>query len=282
MKACSAAGAAVAAILAATADAQVYEFRWVERHGQTTVPAGAVVAPDGPTVAGHTDSDATILLYLEARVIGGGALGIGEFEGDVVTNEPYFGGGGAFLGMPSTQPVPTAGTIVNAARASSAYAPSYKGYVNGDGEPLPTGRAVFNPFRLLADYGDTAQGVLNDADPGWDGLQAPAFRGAYRFKGHSRQAEYDANVVDGSEFGLGEFVPILTVRYDLASLTPRTINFTFNGQIRGFTEFTNSLPTGLPFVPFSATYSVQIIPAPGSAALLVLGGLAAARRSRRA
>lgn len=259
---------------------QTIEYRWVERHGQTAIGPGAQVAPDGPTVVGHTDSDLTILLTLEARVVGQGpALGISTFIGNVVTNDP-FGTHGAFMGQSATTPNVAPGLVVNSARATAAYAPSYQGYVDEDDNPLPAGRGIFNPFRQIANLGDISNGALNDNSGSMAGLQAPAFNGVYELFGNLAQADYTNNLNTGAEFGLGVFVPLFAVRYDVNTIDLSQLTFTFTGYITSFSGFASGQPVEAQTIDASTTYTVSIIPAPGAAAVLALAGVAAVRRRR--
>lgn len=274
------------AAFAGAASAQTIEFRWVERHGQASIGPGAVVAPDAANVTGHTNTDATILLYLEARVTGGNAAGISTFGGDVNTNDTFGTGRGSFLGQATTQAGAPAGLLVNAGRSISAYAPSYQGYVDADGNALPAGRGVFNPFRQVANLGDNAQGVLNDTipdsagNPASLGLQLPTFNVVQRIFGNVAQGDYTNNNTDGHQFGLGQYIPLFIVRYDVTNLTARTLTFTYNGFITAFSGFVAGQPVEAATVNIAPTYTVTITPAPGAAALLGLGGLVAARRRR--
>lgn len=266
--------------VSAAAIAQPIEYRWVERHGQTSIGPGATVAPDGPTVDGHSATDATILLTLEARVLtGGSARGLSTFAGNLVTNDLY-NTGGQFMGQVSTTPSIAPGTTVNFARATAAYAPSLHSYIDGDGAPLPSGRGIFNPFRQIANLGDVANGVLNDEAPAVAGLQPPEFNSVIAMVGSLSQAHYLSNAGNPAGIGLGEFVPLFIVRYDVTSLEPRTLTFTYNGMIASFFLFSNGNPLLASSIEFSSTYSVDIVPAPGSAGVLALAGIAAVRRRR--
>lgn len=279
---------AVAALAGAAQAQNTIEYRWVERHGQTTIGPGATPVA-GATVAGvGTGTDATIILTLEARVVGqGNALGISTFGGDVVSNDPFNttrntgGNTQGFLSVASTQGGAPAGLHVNAAFSNSNWAPSYVPYPDGDGGFLGTGRGIFNPFRQIANLGDNAQGVANDNDGATAGLQNPTNNVLQRLFGNMSFGDYQNNEDGPGRLGLGSFIPLFVVRYDVTDLTARNLTITFNGFITAFAGYADGQPVqAISATGISTTYTVSIVPAPGAAALLGLGGLVATRRRR--
>jgi len=274
---------AVAAFAGAASAQNTIEFRWVERHGQTSIPAGAVPLVGDSAVVG-TGLDATILLALEARVSGGNAIGISTFGGDVNTNQAYLSGS-AFFGTGSTQGGATPGTRVNNTRSSAVFETNYVGYVDVNGDPLGTGRGVFNPFRQIANLGDNAQGVLNDTNASLAGLQLPATNVVQRIFGNMANDVFLDNSA-AAEFGLvdadadDDYIPLFITRLDVTSLELRTITITYAGFITAFSSYANGQPVESTTSTISTTYTVSVVPAPGAAALLGLGGLVVARRRR--
>jgi uncharacterized protein (TIGR03382 family) len=266
---------------AGAANAQTIEFRWTERHGQTEIGPGALpIAGDTTSVGNGTDG--TLLLFLEARVVGGNALGISTFGGNVVTNDPFNptrntnGSQQGFLSAAADASAP--GTNVNNARSTAAFAPSYGAWVNGDGDPLPAGRGVFNPFRQVANLGNAANGILDDVDGTTPGLQTPATNSVINIFGNMAQADFDNNA--GNNFGADGFIPLFIVRYDVTDLSARSLTFTYEGFVTAFSGFAGGLAVEAATVEGSTSYTVNIVPAPGAAALLGLGGLVALRRRR--
>ncbi|MBX3406359.1 MAG: hypothetical protein KF869_06310 [Phycisphaeraceae bacterium] len=275
--------------LAGAAQAQnTIEYRWVERHGQNSIGPGAVPVA-GATAAGvGTPTDATIILTLEARVIGqGNALGISSFGGDVNSTDPFNptrntgGNTQGFLSTTSTQGGAPAGLHVNAAFANTNWAQSYAPYPDGDGGFLSTGRGIMNPFRQIANLGDNAQGVANDADGATAGLQNPANNVLQRLFGNMSFGDFGNNEDGPARLGLGSFIPLFVVRYDVTDLTARSLVISFNGFISAFSGYADGQPVvAVADTAVSASYTINIVPAPGAAALLGLGGLVAARRRR--
>lgn len=278
-------------VLAGTAMAQnTIEYRWVERHGQNTIGPGATpVASSAANQVGN-GTDATIILTLEARVVGqGNALGLSTFGGSVTSTDPFnptrntAGNAQGFLSMASTQGGAPAGLHVNAAHANNNYSPSYVPYMDTDGNTLVAGRGIFNPFRQIANLGDNANGVANDNDGATAGLQNPANNVLQRLFGNMSAADYAAVDDNGgpARIGLGEFIPLFVVRYDVTDLTARNLDITFTGFITAFQGYASGQPVeAISDTAVSATYRITIVPAPGAAALLGLGGLVAARRRR--
>lgn len=278
----------VAAVSAAgAAFAQTIQLRWVERHGQSSFFVGSMpVANDGIVGSGV---DSTYWLALEARIVGGGLLGISGFSGNAVTNEP-FGTRGFFWGAESTQPGAAAGSMVNSARANASFEPNYRGYTDSSGVPLATGRGIFNPFRADANSGDLAQGVLNDTDLAMPGLQTPEFNGVYGLSGRLTEADYLANVSPAggnpagspSHFGVDGWVPLFIIGYNitLPLPAPRVVTFSFDGTVTAFSEFVDGQPVPALTSSASGVYSVVIFPSPGTAVILGLGAAMALRRRR--
>jgi hypothetical protein len=269
------------AALAGAANAQTIEFRWTERHGQNSIGAGALPIAGDPNNAG-TVSDATLFLSLEARVVGGGALGVSTFGGTVLTNDafnPVRNTGGNAQGFFSAPNIDgsAAGTQNAWARATSTFNTSYGAWVNGDGDTLAGGRGIFNPYRQIANLGTAANGIVDDTDLGTDGLQLPAVNSVINLFGNMAEADYSANVAN---FEGDAFIPLFIVRYDVTDLSARQLTFTYDGFITAFSGFVEGAPVEALTVEVTPTYTVNIVPAPGAAALLGLGGLLAARRRR--
>jgi hypothetical protein len=120
-------------LFTAAASAQTIQYRWTERHNQNVIGPGQIPVPNDNTVG--TGTDATFWLALEARVIGGGSLGVSSFSGDVIMNDA-FGTRGFFWGAASTQPDAAAGSMVNSARSNASFNTRYRGYTGI--EPWPT------------------------------------------------------------------------------------------------------------------------------------------------
>lgn len=270
------------ATIAGAANAQTIEFRWTERHGQTMIGPGAVPIAGDPNNAGSV-SDATIFLSLEARVVNAGSvLGVSTFGGSVITNDAFnpvrnTGGNAQGFFSAANSDGSAAGTFNTNARATSTFNTSYGTWVNADDETLSSGRGIFNPYRQIANLGTAANGIVDDTDLNTPGLQSPAFNSALNLFGNMAQADYEPNVAN---FESGNFIPLFIVRYDVTDLTQRALTFTYNGFITSFTGFDNGAPIEDTTVNISPSYTVQITPAPGAAALLGLGGLLAARRRR--
>ncbi|MBY0263653.1 MAG: hypothetical protein K2Q20_15005, partial [Phycisphaerales bacterium] len=95
---------------------------------------------------------------------------------------------------------------------------------------------------------------------------------------------YATNAADASSassFGLGGFQAIYTFQYDVTDLSIRTLTFTTSFDGDAFNSIdAQSVPTPIAAADTQGSYTVSIIPAPGAAALLGLGGLLAARRRR--
>lgn len=268
---------------AGAANAQTIEFRWQERHGQNSIGPGAVpVAGDTASGVGN-GTDATLILYLEARVTGGNALGLSTFGGSVNTNDPFNplrntnGSQQGFLSGAADASAP--GTNVNNARSTSTWVPAFnQTWQDADENPLPPGRGIFNPFRQVANLGNAANGILDDADGTTPGLQSPANNAVINLFGNMAEADYNANSTNN--FGADGFIPLFVVRYDVTDLTARQLTFTFDGFVTAFSGFAGGLAVEAATVEGQTSYTVNIVPAPGAAALLGLGGLVALRRRR--
>jgi hypothetical protein len=264
------------AAAAGVANAQTIELRWTERHGQTMIGPGATpVAGDTASGVG-TVSDATLFLTLEARVVGGTTSGISTFGGDVTSTDPYNpvrntgGNANGFFSGAADASAP--GFNVANARATSTFSPNFVGpWVNGDGDPLASGRGIFNPYRQVANLGNAAQGIVDSV-----GETVNAARSVF---GNMAQADFDANA--GNNFGNQGFITLAVFRYDVTDLTARNLVFTWNGFVTAFNGYdAGGLPIEVASPEGSVSYTVSIVPAPGAAALLGLGGLIAARRRR--
>ena len=267
---------------AGAANAQNIEFRWVERHNQASIAPGAAPVVGDTSAGVGNGTDATLFLSLEARVVGG-TLGLSTFGGSVITNDAFnavrntSGNTQGFLTAPAD--ASAAGSHVNSARATVNFNPNFnQPWVNADGDPLTAGRGIFNPFRQIANLGNAANGIADDTDGTTPGLQNPATNSLLNLFGNMAQADFTANA--GNDFGNQGFIPLFITRYDVTDLTARTLTFTYEGFVTAFSGFVGGLPVEALTQNISATYTVSIVPAPGAAALLGLGGLLAARRRR--
>lgn len=266
--------------LAGVANAQSIEFRWVEIAGQNQVNIGATPST---TVTNGTDS--RIYLRLDARVSGNGVNGLAGFGVDINTND-----------------LKTRGTFFASGATGRNLAPA-NDTTDGTASPRPdqsnSQLGIYAPFRAAADAGlvnNDATGVANTFASSADfanpiarmlGL-APSTAAA----GFFDAGDPDNGIPPGDFFGNSavygkdNFVPVLIFAYTVTDFTQRSITFSlsFPSLPGGFTnqspvDFPNSivelsLPSALP------TYTLNVVPAPASAALLGLGGLVAARRRR--
>lgn len=271
------------AAAAGMANAQNIEFRWTERHGQTTINPGAVPAASNNFNGVGAATDATIWLVLEARLNSAGnpALrGIGGGAGSITTGDSLLGGG-AFRNNGGAPP-----RIASSASATSVptWLSTREHGQDDDGNYVivtpAAGNAIFQPWRFIADLAPgNVTGNIN-ANIGINGITWAA-AGAQLF-GLDAQGPNPA-VNTEAQFGKDAWAPIYTFQYNVTNLAERVIDF--GGTFAAFTAFssydTNGVPNSVQVTNAAVpTYRVTVTPAPGAAALLGLGGLLAARRRR--
>lgn len=275
--------AMVLAALAGAANAQSIDFRVVERTSQAVVTQGGDVVLD---------------LAIQARVNGGGALGGFGFNA-VITGEPDTNGTLA-LGRISNAD----GTYNNTIAASSAVGlgglarqytylaginAAFNGQINlsngtftnsaGNQEiGLITGSSLSSA--LLGTPGVDPNGESNPAT--WSGY------GSGNAPAAGDTAALDATV-GSTYFSQGAYNDIYRFRYVVSNFANRTLTFTLQGvTAQTFSQFVFSNGSwGLNTSTFAGAINVtpltvNVTPAPASAALLGLGGLVAARRRRTA
>jgi hypothetical protein len=291
------------------------EFRWRERAVgvlptiggvQTTVlnplaaPSPANNSVSTPAVAGDA-TDAAFHLILEARVTraqGNTDLGgLAGFAFNMVSSDTR--AQGSFAANNNTGAWPE---NRNAASASTTIYSQIGAYTAAQGGALPgtTGRGVFGPFRRVADLGGNNQPAI--------GVQNLSSSGPLANNATLENITIGAQVdpltfVDGDTgengpyfgrndfYGLNTWVPVYIAIYNVTDLAGRSF-IDINAQIgatsptdsglRGFRGINTDQGVdswqidngGLP------TFRIAIVPAPGSAALLGLGGLLVARRRR--
>jgi len=254
---------AVAAFAGAASAQNTIEFRWVERNGQTSIGPGAVPAAAANTLSA---TDATIWLVLEARLN---------------TTDPTIRGlaGGAGAVRTTDLQANNAWKLTGSGRINSvASAVSSPGFVFPTA--LPTQRGIFEPFRLVANLGEVATGVPDDATV--SATLANIGQIAFATGGSAIGALIDLDATE-AQFGRNNFIPIYTFQLDFTNLAVRSVVFTSDIAFTAFSTFDiNNIPnsvSGVTSLPVPS-YTVSIIPAPGAAALLGLGGLVVARRRR--
>lgn len=258
--------------LAGVANAQsVIDFKIIERNNNA-----ASFTPGAPTasasMAGNA-TDGTLWLVVFARITGSPqGNGIAGFAGSI--NITSGSGGGAFkgTGTPSRNGSPTNfnpnGSFALRDGSNSNLAVDSSTYVGAS-----SGNAIYSPYRVVASLGPGANGDisatgLTNISGGLDG---------------NTVADFTAGNIVSAAFGSGNYVPVYAFQYDITSNTARTLTFRTNFSASFFTGAdANNVPTGVtnPSSVVQGTYSVDIVPAPASAALLGLGGLVAARRRR--
>lgn len=261
------------ATVAGLANAQAVQFRIRERNNTVSLDNTS-----GPTTAGGTGTSGaaasasavpaansrTLWFVVEAQVTGVTADantfygGLAGFAGSI----NVAGGGGNFRfngnnfnASPANFRLPGTGTTV---------------FPN-------SGRGIYQPWTLVRDLGESATGVRNP-----DGSGISQIAGA--FGGSALADAYASNASDASSatsFGLGAWQAIYTFQYDVTDLAARSLVFTtaFDGDAFNSID-AQSVPTPIAAADTQGSYTVAIVPAPGAAALLGLGGLLAARRRR--
>jgi len=243
------------------------EMRWVERSGQTVVPAGALPG----TLNTDDPMDATVWLVLEARLVTNGQAGFYGFpgiDGSIWTDDLQTDGD--WKTLPSGR---------NASPATMLSAPSHD---NPQFQPFH--RGAFAPYRLITELGEQAQGTFDAPEfGGYAGLQAVPM-----IAGGAYLQPFVDGILPWTYLGLESWVPMLTVQYDFIDLSPRTVTFRFSSLNGTFTPTgtamtgwdANLIPTviGVPVV--QTPYSIQIVPAPGGLLLLLGAGVFGYRRRR--
>jgi len=262
--------ALVLAAAAGAANAQSITFRVAERFGTTTVsPSGSTATGNSTGVVG--DNRIGITVYGRLNSANNAALlGIGGYAFSVITNDT--GVGGNFVTAASSQD-PTRQR--NAALANAGNGPGYTTFADTNGDPAPSGFGVYNPYRVVANLGDLASGSRG-LSGGNNTLQEIV--GA---TGPDQFASVAAGFASAGQFGLNTEIPLFTFMYDVSSFAARILTFRITGEAGSFVGFATGAPIAGPTsATFSEIYSVNVIPAPGAAALLGLGGLLVARRRR--
>jgi hypothetical protein len=273
----------VLAALAGAANAQSIDFRVVERTGQSVVAQGGDVILD---------------LAVQARVNGGSALG--GFGFNAVINGEADTNGTLALGRISNSD----GTYNNTFAVSSAvglgglarsytYLAGINAAFNGQ---INNSNGTFTNTPANQEIGLITGSALSSAllgTPGVDpnGEANPATWSGYG-SGNTPAANATASLdpaIGAAYFGQGSFVDVYRFRYTVTNFTTRTLNITLQGltsQVFSQFVFSNNA-WGLNTSTFAGTVnltplSINVTPAPASAALLGLGGLVAARRRRTA
>lgn len=289
--------------LAGSAMAQSFgsvEFRWRERGlgltnvadigpGVTGIAGAALNQTTNPTLT----TDARFVLVLEARVTrASGNTDLGGLAGMAFNfNSSDTSAQGQF----AATVVGASADLRNAASASPAVYTSIGGYTALPAADLPGGtsgaRGIFGPFRTIADIGSPNQpaiGVQNGANLNNIAIAANTSPLTFVDPDTGDNGPYFGRT---DFYGLNTWVPVFTAVYNVADVsTIRTITLTpalsgtgaGDSGLRGFRGINNSQGVdswqidngGLP------AFSIRVIPAPGAAALLGLGGLVAARRRR--
>jgi len=258
------------ATLAGLANAQAVQFRIRERNNTILLDntSGPVTAfgGAGSSTAVPAANSRTLWFIVEAQVTGVTAStssfygGLAGFAGSL--DVPSGAGGGAFR--------------FNAAGFNASPA-TFR--LLGTGATLfpNSGRGIYQPYTLVRDLGEVATGVRAAGDTRIDQIVGA-------FGGSALAGQYSDNATapsDATTFGLGAWQAIYTFQYDVTSLTARTLTFRTNLDGDAFNAIDlQNVPTSIAAVDTQGSYSVNIIPAPGAAALLGLGGLLVARRRR--
>jgi len=258
------------AAFAGAANAQTLEWRIVERFSDTVVgAAGDTNVPTATSGTAGSATDATLWFIVQARVTGlqpGTAInGLGGFAGTV--NITSGGGGGSF------KAAGTAGTGGNPTNNSPS------NFYPASGLPNPgfgTGPALYSPFRLVSDLGAGGNGTRAS-------VGANALTDIVGATGGNALANLTDGAMENNVWGVDQWVNAYTFQYDVSDFTARTLVVQTN--FVGSTYFNavdgGGVPNALLFQGESqGSYTVSIVPAPGAAALLGLGGLLAARRRR--
>lgn len=282
------------------------ELRWRERstagyNGSYVLGPGAAAGVDSvptpdPSAASVTAQDASVVLVLEARVTAASGMPGSELRGlrgavfDVLTNQTT---GGAFArqvvpdGNPNLNP--RANAKVNAVNLGfdPATLPGYSG-----GVP----RGVVAPFRSLADNNSTNGPALGLVEGNQNRI-----RSAVVSLEESPLLIENIDATHPGEYdkaGLNNWVPIYVAIYTVTDVTTvRDIVFTLANSdtqvaqgitdynLRGWRGEQNALNSNLDFWQLTPgftsppTFTVHVVPAPGTAgALAVLGAMAARRR----
>lgn len=293
------------------------ELRWVERstagfNGAYALGAGAVSAPAqttgaAPTAAQIADQDSVVVLLLQARVtgnVGGPAIrGLMAAGFDIGTNQSTGGSFTTFTnndGTPALNPRGGANSGTNAAgQGNLGFNP---GTALGDGSAMAgaTNRGVVAPFRAVANNNSANGPALGVATADGNTLSKVTLG--------AQTSDFDPNNGDGTNpgqynlLGLDQWVTVYVAIYNISDVsTVRDIVFTVRNSpatapnpdptdygFRTWTGGSNSQNGGLdlwqlsPGFTSAPTFTVSVVPAPGAAALLGLGGMLAARRRRQA
>lgn len=290
------------------------ELRWSERstagfNGSYALGAGAISAPAvtngaAPTAAQVTQQDSVVVLVLQARVtgnVGGPAIrGLMAAGFDITTNQASGGSFTTFVnndGTPELNPRGGANSGTNAAgQANLGYNPgTVLGAMAG-----AANRGVVAPFRSVANNNSANGAALGVASANGNTLSKVTLG--------AQTADFDPNNIDATnpgEFnllGLGQWVDVYVAIYNISDVSSvRDIVFTVRNSpatapnpdptdygFRTWTGGSNSQNGGLdlwqltPGFSVAPTFTVSVVPAPGAAALLGLGGMIAARRRRQA
>jgi len=289
--------ACIVAGVAGAADAATVQFRLRERQGQSSWNPGL------PT---NSTNDANLWLTLEAHVIGGGPTeGIGNWAANIITSDPdsastpFFRAritnidgsynttfstnnvNGEDLGMAKQynylQGVnPNFSGLFNQSAGSWTQTPNNDiGLIAGS----PSGAGV---LKRIDQIGGGPTGDDPDGNPDtYVGPTGPVPNGS--------TAAVDPLFAHDYLGALGEdghWVELYRFLYVIPNSVARTLSFTIDGaQAQTFSQFAFGDGIWGPANPANATitttnYSLSIVPAPGAAALLGLGGLLAGRRRR--
>ncbi len=264
------------AAAAGAANAQAIQYQIVERFNDTVVDVADAAPTGAPGTAGNA-ADKTLWFVVLARATGLNAptpetlTGIGGFAGAINMTSNVAGGqnGGSYkaAGIGGTGGNPTNNSPANF-------------YPAGTSNPgLGSGAALYYPFRVVADLGTGGNGTRLTANS----PNLVDIAGAAGGAAGSAVTQITDGLVPNTAWGVNTWVPVYTFQYDVTDFTARTITFSTN--FVGSTYFTSADSSGVPnAIVFGqesqGSYTVQITPAPGAAALLGLGGLVAARRRR--
>lgn len=258
------------ATLAGLANAQAVQFRIRERNNTILLDntSGPVTAfgGAGSSNAVPAANSRTLWFIVEAQV-----------TGVTASTSSFYGGLAGFAGSLDVLSGAGGGDFRFNVAGFNASPANFR--LPGTGATLfpNSGRGIYQPYTLVRDLGEVATGVRAAG-----GTRIDQIVGA--FGGSALAGQYSDTATapsDATTFGLGAWQAIYTFQYDVTSLTARTLTFRTNLDGDAFNAIDlQNVPTSIAAADTQGSYSVNIIPAPGAAALLGLGGLLAARRRR--
>lgn len=289
------------------------ELRWIERsmpagtfNGGYNLPAAAApsaISTTGamPSTTAITTQDAVVVLVLQARVtgnVGGPAIrGLAAAGFDVVTNQTA---GGGFRSINVADGTPALNNRGSAQVGNNTNGANILGGANTAPGAASSDRGVPAPFRAVANNNSTngpALGVLSANSNVLSKVTLGAQQGFF-----TNADDFPDTFGAYNLLGLDQWVNVYAAIYDITDVnTVRDIVFTVRNSpatppnpdptdygFRTWTGGSNTQNGGLdlwqlsPGFTAAPTFTVSIVPAPGAAALLGLGGLIATRRRRTA